>query len=162
MPSPKKDLSIEEKWLSEQDASQQTRFLKKFCPKSEVHNLEGISYPISNAKSIDILIRCKTNNKYLKRIQNKPSSEPIKRADDLFCYTPEGQFGPVFFERKAAVRLLNLAMIHELTGRSRRSQAKIREQTPRESEKLDSSSVKKEEDHNHGLLTQEDRDFSQM
>lgn len=68
MPSPKKDLSIEETWLSEQDASQQTRFLKEFCPKSEIHNLEGIRYPISNAKAVDILIRCRTNNKYLKRI----------------------------------------------------------------------------------------------
>lgn len=68
MPSPQKDLSIEETWLSEQDASQQTRFLKEFCPKSEIHNLEGIRYPISNAKAVDILIRCRTNNKYLKRI----------------------------------------------------------------------------------------------
>lgn len=131
--------SLEERWLSEHEPEQQKSFLREFVPKNTVHRVDGIKYPLSNARAVEILLKCRSNNQYLKRIQGKASSEPISRVDDLMCFTPEGPYGPTFFNKKTAVRLLNLAMIYQMTARSRRSQAKVtRAPKPKTSEMSDS------------------------
>lgn len=115
----------EDLWLDEQDEVQRGRFLKEFCTKSSAHHLDGLRYPTSNSRAMELLLKCQSNNKFLKRIQNKASSDPITKADDLLVFSPDGPYGPIFFNKKSAVRLLNLAMIHEFASRSRRSRPNL-------------------------------------
>ena len=118
----------EDQWLSDQDPEQKTRFLRDFVPKGQVHRLEGIKYPLSNSHAVELLLKCRCNNKFLKKIQGKASSSAITRNDDLLIFDPEGPFGPLFFNKRSAVRLINSALIYQMTSRSRRSAAKVVEQ----------------------------------
>ena len=128
MPTPSRQRTPETIWLSDQDPTQKATFLNDFTPKDQVHKLKGLKYPVSNANAVTILLKCQTNNKFLKRIQGKESSEPLTKTDDLAVFQPEGKYGPTFFNKKTAIRLLNLSAVYSMTSRSRRSAAKLAEE----------------------------------
>jgi len=121
-------------WLEGQEVGVKNRFLTRFVGSSDVHLLDGIIFPISNLRAREILEKCSTDSRFLKRIlarkgtklqSGKTISAAIKKTDDCLIYFPDGKFGPQFFEKKTAIRMLNAATIYEMTSRSRRSNKRI-------------------------------------